>query len=168
MALKRGRTPPGISWKSLCAGAVRRFCRWKLRFNRSPIEASEAPHLRLGKLGEDAAFLLLKASGYRVLLRNHREGHAEIDLIARQGNILVFVEVKARDMSNPLRPSQAVDARKRKMLSEAAIAYLRRLEYPPISFRFDIIEVICQGGRVVETRHLEDAFQLTIPCHYYR
>lgn len=168
MAFKRGRAPLTNSWISHCVAAVRRVCRWRWSCDRRLVDVSKAPHLRLGKLGEDAAFDLLKASGYRVLLRNHREGRAEIDLIARHGDILVFVEVKARDISNPLRPSLAVDARKRRMLSEAAIAYLRRLDYPPISFRFDIIEVCCGEGRVVETRHIEDAFQLTIPCHYYR
>jgi putative endonuclease len=78
----------------------------------------------------------------------------------------VFVEVKTRSSEAWTRPAAAVDARKRRLLSQTALDYLRRLDNPPVKFRFDIVEVLLADGAVREIRHLPNAFPLAPPYRY--
>ena len=114
----------------------------------------------VGKWGEEQAAAYLKAQGYTVLGRNVRPTrHDEIDLIARTGEILVFVEVKTRRREDFGRPVRAVDKDKRHALNRAAAAYLRKVKYPDLFYRFDVVEVLGQpeeGEPVI--RHLDNAF----------
>jgi putative endonuclease len=85
----------------------------------------------------------------------------EIDLVARDGQALVFVEVKTRFSEQFGRPESAVDRRKRQVLSRAAVRYIRKLRDPQVCFRFDVVEVV--GGlrdRRPLVRHIENAFPL--------
>ena len=92
-----------------------------------------------GRWGEQQAEEMLRRKGYRILGRRLRIGlRDEIDLVARDGEILVFVEVKTRRREDFGRPLDSVDRRKRQVLSRAAVRYLRRLKYPPVCFRFDV------------------------------
>lgn len=119
----------------------------------------------LGKLGEDTAAELLTAQGYRILARNLRIGHAEIDLLAENDMYLVFAEVKTRRQI-PGRavpfgtPAEAVDARKQTVLVRAAEAYLAE-HAPDKFFRIDVIEVYADPQsadyRVLDVRHFENA-----------
>jgi putative endonuclease len=85
----------------------------------------------------------------------------EIDLIARSGNMLVFIEVKTRLNEEFGRPLAAVDRRKRFRTARAAIRYLKKLKKQPASFRFDVVEIIGHpGGRPPVVRHIENAFPL--------
>jgi putative endonuclease len=114
----------------------------------------------VGAWGEARAAAYLKAAGYAILGRNVRPNRRdEIDIVARAGETLVFVEVKARRREEFGRPAQAVDREKRHALNRAAAAYLRRARYPRIYYRFDVVEVLGQpeeGEPLI--RHLEDAF----------
>ena len=121
----------------------------------------EPEHLRRGQLGEAAAKRHLKRAGLKFLTANFRTKSSEIDLVFRDGDCLVFVEVKARSEGGWTRPAAAVDQRKRGLLSQAAKEYLRRLSNPETKFRFDIIEVLLLDGAVSEMRHLPNAFPLT-------
>jgi putative endonuclease len=122
--------------------------------------------LRRGKLGERAAKAYLQKQGMKFLAANFRSEHGEIDLIFRDGDGLVFVEVKTRSSEDWTRPAAAVDARKRRLLSQTALDYLRRLNNPPVKFRFDIVEVLLTDGRVREIRHLPNTFSLSRPYRY--
>jgi putative endonuclease len=123
-------------------------------------------HLRRGALGERAAETYLKAQGLKFLARNFRSAHGEIDLIFRDANCLVFTEVKTRSSEEWTRPADAVDARKKRLLSQTALDYLRLLKNPPVKFRFDIVEVLLRDDVVVEIRHLPNSFALSRPYRY--
>lgn len=122
----------------------------------------KAKHLRTGEWGELHAEKALKRKRYRILGRRVRVGtRDEIDLVARHGNVLVFVEVKTRAVENFGRPVDAVDRKKRHSLSRAAVRYLKSLRRPDVCFRFDVVEVIgTQDGPPPEIRHIENAFPL--------
>jgi putative endonuclease len=123
-------------------------------------------HLRYGVLGEKAARRHLRKAGLKFLTANFRAGRGEIDLVFRDGECLVFVEVKTRSSEDWVRPASAVDAHKKLLISQCALAYLRLLKYPEITIRFDIVEVLLQDGAVREVRHLPNMFRLSKPYHY--
>ena len=89
-----------------------------------------------------------------------------MDLIFRDGDCLCFVEVKTRSSEEWTRPAAAVDAGKKKRLSQTALEYLRRLKNPEVKFRFDIVEVLLRDDAVHEVRHLPNAFSLSKPYRY--
>ncbi len=119
---------------------------------------SEPAHIRVGKLGEHSAKKHLQAHGLKFLTANFRSDHGEIDLIFRDGDCLVFVEVKTRSSEEWTRPAAAVDARKRRLLSLTAEDYLRMLGDRRVKWRFDIMEVLLADGLVSEVRHVVHAF----------
>lgn len=123
-------------------------------------------HLRRGRLGERAARRHLRRVGLKFLAANFRSPRGEIDLVFRDGDCLVFVEVKTRSSEDWTRPAAAVDADKRRRLSLAALDYLRLLGHPRVRVRFDIVEVLLAGGRVREVRHLPNVFALSAPYRY--
>lgn len=122
-------------------------------------------HLRRGRLGERAARNHLKRLGMKLLASNFK-GRGETDLIFRDGEVLVFVEVKARSNEDWVRPARAVDLRKQRLLTQTALDYLRLLRFPAVNVRFDIVEVLLREGRVREVRHLPNAFRMTPPHRY--
>ena len=123
-------------------------------------------HLRRGRLGERAAKRYLRRAGLKFLIANFRSPRGEVDLVFRDGDCLVFVEVKTRSSEDWTRPAAAVDRDKRRRLSRAALDYLRLLRNPRVKFRFDIVEVLLRDGRVHEIRHLPNSFQLSAPYRY--
>ena len=131
------------------------------RFGRAGPE-----HLRRGRLGEDAARKHLRRLGLKFLTANFRSKRGEIDLVFRDGDCLVFVEVKTRSAESWVRPAAAVDARKRRLLSQTALDYLASLDHPPIRIRFDVMEVLLADGAVREVRHLPNMFVLSAPYRY--
>ena len=78
----------------------------------------------------------------------------------------MFVEVKTRSSETWTRPAAAVNARKRRLLSQTALVYLHRLKNPRVTMRFDIVEVLLANGAVGEIRHLPNAFALSRPYRY--
>ncbi len=123
-------------------------------------------HLRHGELGERAAKRQLKRQGLKFLVANFRSPRGEIDLIFRDGDCLVFVEVKTRSSEEWARPAAAVDKERRGRLTRAALDYLRLLRNPPVKVRFDIVEVLLLDGAVREVRHLPNAFAMERPYRY--
>lgn len=143
--------------------------------------ASDEPeHLRLGRLGERAAKRFLQDKGMKFLTANFRSSRGEIDLIFREAgelragsmsahgdnDCLVFVEVKTRSSETWTRPAAAVNARKKRLLSQAAMDYLRLLKDPRVKIRFDIVEVLLTDGAVREVRHLPNTFSLSPPYRH--
>ncbi|HLH55443.1 MAG TPA: YraN family protein [Verrucomicrobiae bacterium] len=124
------------------------------------------PHLEAGKLGEKAARKHLMRHGLKFLTANFRTDRGEIDLVMRDGDCLVFVEVKTRSSEEWSRPAAAVDGVRRKRLTRAGLDYLRLLRNPRIKVRFDIVEVLLETGVVREIRHLPNSFEMEKPYRY--
>jgi putative endonuclease len=121
-------------------------------------------HLETGLWGEAQAERYLRRRGFRILERRLRIGRRdELDLVCRQGKALVFVEVKTRRRETYGRPLRAVDDRKRRALSRAAVRYLQAIRYPNVDFRFDIVEVIgAPPDPRPLVRHVPNAFTLDV------
>jgi len=126
------------------------------------VSVGDAGHLRTGRWGEREAERFLRGLRYRILGRRVKVGaRDELDLVARDGDTLVFVEVKTRAREDFGRPITAVDRRKRRTLSRAAVRYLKSLKRPPRYFRFDVVEVVgARGQPAPRVRHIPDAFPL--------
>jgi putative endonuclease len=123
-------------------------------------------HLRRGELGEHAAKKHLQREGLKFLTANFRSKRGEIDLVFRDDDCLAFVEVKTRSSEDWTRPAAAVNARKRRLLSQTALDYLRLLKNPAVKIRFDIVEVLLADGKVHEIRHLPNTFPMAKPYRY--
>jgi putative endonuclease len=121
---------------------------------------TETPaHLQHGRLGERAAKKHLQQLGLKFLLANFVvTGKGEIDLIFREEDCLIFVEVKTRSSEDWSRPASAVDEDKRARLVKVSLNYRRRLPNPYVKYRYDIVEVLLENGNVREIRHLPNAF----------
>jgi len=120
-------------------------------------------HLRVGQTGEAAAKRHLKRRGLKFLTANFRSPRGEIDLIFRDRDCLVFIEVKTRSSEDWGRPASAVDRERRWRLTRAGLDYLRKLKNPRVKVRFDIVEVLLDGATVREIRHLENSFPMEAP-----
>lgn len=129
-------------------------------------DQKEPEHLRRGKLGEASARRHLQRKGLKFLTANFKSGRGEIDLIFREADCLVFVEVKTRSTGGWTRPAAAVNARKRRLLTQTALDYLRLLKNPQVKIRFDIVEVLLSDGEVCEVRHLPNTFPMAKPYRY--
>ncbi|MGO8764803.1 MAG: YraN family protein [Limisphaerales bacterium] len=123
-------------------------------------------HLERGVLGEQAAKKFLRKQGLKFLTANFRSSRGEMDLIMRDGDCLVFAEVKTRSSEEWTRPAAAVNAERRRRLSRCALDYLRLLKNPPVKIRFDIVEVLLAEGKVREIRHLPNTFEMSKPFRY--
>ncbi len=124
-------------------------------------------HLLHGELGEREARRHLRRLGLKFLTANFRTDRGEIDLVFREDDCLVFVEVKTRSSEQWGRPADAVDRERRYRLTRAALDYLRLLKKPKVKVRFDIVEVLLADGRVHEIRHLPNSFPMERPYGYY-
>ena len=113
----------------------------------------------IGDLGERMAAEWLWASGRKVLYRNFRapEG-GEVDIVAREGDVLCFIEVKTRTQKGYGRPLDAVDLDKQKLIDRGATEWLRLLGTRDLPWRFDVMEVILQEGERPEFTYIKDAF----------
>ena len=123
-------------------------------------------HLRRGLLGERAAKKYLKQQGLKFLTANFRSDRGEIDLVFRDGDCLVFAEVKTRSSEEWSRPASAVNAERRRRLSRCGLDYLRLLKNPAVKVRFDIVEILLADGKVREIRHLPNTFAMAAPFRY--
>ena len=98
-----------------------------------------------GNLAEEAAAAFLQRQGYTILARNYTVRGAEVDLIAREGDTIAFVEVKHRKSSEFGAPREAVTHAKRKRICAAALRWLQENNLPEAAVRFDIVESTPQG-----------------------
>ena len=130
---------------------------------------------KIGNFGEDAAVKLLKKNGYKILERNFVSNNAEIDIIAKNSEFTVFVEVKTRrygaEHPSEPRPSSSVTPDKQRAIIRAARGYLA-FNPSPRKVRLDIIEVYYEGDErhrsVREMQHLEGAFNLDTATKGYK
>jgi putative endonuclease len=118
-----------------------------------------------GAAGEAEAEAFLRAAGLKVLVRRYRCRYGEADLVARDRDTLVFVEVKARASEAFGAPSEAVTPEKQRHLSRVALHYLREIGNPAVPVRFDIVEVR-GGAEAPACQHLRGAFPLAEPYVY--
>lgn len=114
-------------------------------------------HIELGRKGEDMAVEFLQSAGYSILQRNWRNGRAELDIIAMDKKTMVFIEVKSRSDDFYERPEDAVTPQKQRLITRAAMAYMRESGHD-WAIRFDIISVILRGGKPPQIDHIKDAF----------
>ena len=113
----------------------------------------------LGRRGEREAARFLKRRGYHILNRNYTCRAGELDIVAADGETLVFVEVKTRSGDAAGYPENAVDRRKRVQITRAARHLLARIDADP-ACRFDVVSVVLDGqGKHIE--HFIDAFEPT-------
>lgn len=113
----------------------------------------------LGRRGERLAASYLQHRGWRIVERNWRFHHKEIDLVARRGRVVAFVEVKTRGAGALGHPLETITAAKRRDLAIAARGWITLRGGPGESYRFDAVAVV-QDRRGTRVEHLEDAWQL--------
>lgn len=131
---------------------------------RAKFSPGSPEHLRRGALGEKLAARFLRKRGYKVLYRNFRgRSGGEIDIVCRDGDTLVFVEVKTRGSEEFGRPFDAITSDQKRRISRGALAWLRMLDNPEILFRFDVVEVVMTASEKPEVELIRNAFALAEP-----
>ncbi len=138
--------------------------RW-LGQRAAPLSEKATAAQRRGLAGEQQAERHLRRQGLKVLVRRYQCRFGEADLVARDGDTLVFIEVKTRQSDHFGDPALAVTPKKQRHISRVALDYLRRLGSPEIPVRFDIVEVVGEGA-TAECRHIRNAFPLAEPYLY--
>jgi len=124
------------------------------------------PRQALGRQGEGLAAQYLRRTGYKVLHHNYRAPKGgEVDLVCRDHDTLVFVEVKTRTSDAYGEPAEAVTATKQQLIARGALAWLKLLGNPEIHYRFDIVEVRITGKKA-EVNVIKNAFVLPEPYRY--
>ena len=113
---------------------------------------------RLGLEGEKEAARYLEEKGYEILKNNYRTSGVEIDLIAKKGSILCFVEVKTRSSKCYGFPEEFVDSWKIKRIIKGATVFSNKKEYRDLNIRFDVVSVL-YDGKTFKIDHLEGAFE---------
>jgi putative endonuclease len=109
----------------------------------------------------------LRRNGYKILCRNFKgRSGGEIDIVCRDDDTLVFVEVKTRTREDFGRPIAAVDRQKQKRISRGGLNWLRMLDNPDILFRFDVVEVIIGDDASPHLELIKNAFPLSKPYLY--
>ena len=153
---------------SLLARCIYRALLWKERQRArrakdagGPELGAEAVHLATGRRGETLAYWYLRQAGYVVVARNWvaRHHHGELDMVAWDGPILSFVEVKTRTSEVAGPPEVAVDREKQTRIVRAAREYRRRLRRPDVNYRFDIVSVLSDARAGYHVRLIKDAFR---------
>ncbi len=114
---------------------------------------------RFGKSAEDLAARHLKRCGYKIVVRNYRTRAGEIDIIAREGRSLVFIEVKGRQSTRYGSAKAAVTLRKQQQVAKVALWYLKETDQMGVKARFDVVAVTQKGGDAT-IEIVRNAFQL--------
>ena len=123
--------------------------------------------LRRGVRGEKLACRFLRNHGYKILYRNFRDPTGgEIDIVCRDRETLVFVEVKTRGGEDFGRPIEAVNRQKQLRVSKGGLAWLRLLDNPDLDFRFDVVEVLLPDEGNPRLELIQNAFELAQPYIY--
>lgn len=120
-----------------------------------------ALHNEIGAMGERIAVEYLLEKNYQILDTNWVCGHKEVDIIAKDGDTIVFVEVKTRRSTYLVEPEATVDVFKQRHLIWAANSYVNRFQYDN-DVRFDIISIVIDKNDEKKIEHIEDAFYPSI------
>jgi putative endonuclease len=115
-----------------------------------------ARHNETGKAGEASALKFLQDAGHLILAQNYRHARAEIDIISKENNLIIFTEVKTRSSNFFGFPEQSVDRKKRKLIQLAAEEFLFQNKLD-CEMRFDIISISLESGKP-KIFHIKDAF----------
>lgn len=115
----------------------------------------------LGERGELLAADYLRKKGYRVLTRNFQTVGGEIDIVAREGDVLIFVEVKTRRSDEQRQPWQQVNRAKQHRMTRAARAYLRHYQQRTPPARFDVVSIVWPETHKPRIEHFTNAFPAT-------
>lgn len=118
------------------------------------------PHQKqkTGGRGENLACAVLQKKGYEIVERNYHYGHGEIDIVARDGNTLVFVEVKTRKNLEFGPPELAITKGKQKQIKKIAEAYLYEKNIKDTDCRIDVVAILFQGKERPKINHIINAF----------
>ncbi len=127
---------------------------------RNKAADSTALHLELGRKGENAAENYLVACGYKILARNWRHSHLELDLVCRDKEYLVFVEVKTRQNADFGGPEGAITAAKKRRLAKCALFWLKEHDAWNIPARFDVV-CLTACGKTYHLEHYRNAFDFS-------
>ncbi|MFQ6031818.1 MAG: YraN family protein [Candidatus Zixiibacteriota bacterium] len=120
---------------------------------------------RLGKSGEDLAVSFLKKERFEILERNYRFGHKEIDIIGKDKNTIVFIEVKAGRSKNFGSPEERVNLKKQKSMIEVAQDYIQKKNLSEFDFRFDVVAINFERATrsqdaFAKIEHIKNAFMV--------
>ncbi|SHM09749.1 putative endonuclease [Caldanaerovirga acetigignens] len=113
---------------------------------------------KLGDMGEKYALDYLKANNYEIVKVNYRSRYGEIDIIAKENNTLVFIEVKTRTSDAFGRGMEAVDIRKQRKIRLVSLNFLNEYDEFVYNLRFDVIEIKMANGTLKELTHIINAF----------
>ena len=113
-------------------------------------------HKDTGNRGEELAAQFLEKKGYKILNRNWRFFHKELDLVALYDNELIIVEVKTRMFGSLIAPHEAVNKKKQRFIIDAANSYIEKHNVN-LDVRFDIVTVVYKADKI-EIEHIENAF----------
>lgn len=125
-----------------------------------PADPSTDDRARFGRDGEAHAEAALVRAGLKILDRRYRTRRGEIDLVAEEGEILVFAEVKARHTEKYGSPGEAVNWKKRRRIAGTALAYLAERALLHRVCRFDVLEILEGPGGEIRVTHHRDAFRI--------
>jgi putative endonuclease len=122
--------------------------------------ALSAEKKEIGQRGENLAVDYLQKLGYVILERNYRCKLGEVDIIARDNDILVFIEVRTRSSLDFGLPQESINRRKRHQLSKVALEFMNRKKFKNIPARFDVVAVSLEAGKE-KVEHIRDAFEVS-------
>lgn len=114
---------------------------------------------KFGAWGEDVAAKYLAGKGYTILVRNFKAERGEIDIIARHGNVIIFVEVKTGNSEKFGPPEEKITRSKQRQLYKVAALFIQQTEIPDVDYRFDAI-IVDGTYQKHEIRHYQNAFYL--------
>jgi putative endonuclease len=120
---------------------------------------TDPTHREIGNTGEDLACEYLQAKGWEILDRNYYFDRAEVDVIAKDGPVTVFLEVKLRSSTRFGQPFEYVTEHKVRNVFKAAEAWVREHDLNDSPMRFDIIGIVKKKGQEPEFNHIEDAYR---------
>ncbi len=115
--------------------------------------------ISLGKQGEDLATEFLQKKGLTIIIRNYRQKFGEIDIIARDQETLVFIEVKTRKSLLFGQPFEAVNKKKQAQISMLALDYMTRNKLSDQAARFDVISIVMDTPNAPKIEHLVNCFE---------
>ncbi|MBO4313808.1 MAG: YraN family protein [Desulfovibrio sp.] len=127
----------------------------------SPAAGQDAPHISLGRAGEDRAARHLNGLGYAILARNWRHRRLELDIVCRDGDVIVFVEVKTRSTGRWGGPAPAVTPAKQRHILRAAQAWLKEHDLWQAPCRCDVLCLVGDDENTFSVEHFRNAFDFS-------
>ncbi len=158
--MARRSTLKRFGYTALVATIVGRFSPWLNSPSRLTLpDGTVRDRIWTGNYGEKVAAAWLRSQGCVILARNFRSiRKGEVDIVARDGKLLLFIEVKTRRKGAKIRGFDAVNKTKQALIERGANAWLKRLRTRDIPWRFDVIEVTVEDGKKPAVNHIRDAF----------